>query len=239
MRVHFIVHEAFEAPGAYARWARDRGHTVTSTRLHAGDTLPVTADGIDLLVVMGGPQSPATTTAECPYFDAVAETALIARCAAAGKAVVGVCLGAQLLGEALGAPCLRSPEPEVGSFPVTLTEAGRRHPLFAGFDETFDTGHWHRDMPGLTPDATVLAGSAGCPRQIVAYGRFLYGFQCHMEFDQDIVEALIASAGRELAALDDHRFVQRPEQLRRNDHRETNERLALFLDRLAADRDTA
>ncbi len=234
MRVHFVVHEAFEAPGAYERWAHDRRHTVTYSRLYAGDRLPATADGIDLLVVMGGPQSPTTTTAECPHFDAAREMSLIAACAAAGKAVVGVCLGAQLLGEALGAPCLPSPEPEIGSFPVTLTEAGQRHPLFHGFDETFDTGHWHHDMPGLTPDATVLAASRGCPRQIVAYGRFLFGFQCHMEFDADIVEALIASAPRELAALGGRPFVQSSEELRSTDHRAANLRLELFLDRLAA-----
>ncbi|WP_121711838.1 glutamine amidotransferase [Streptomyces sp. E5N91] len=234
MRVHFIVHEAFEAPGCYEKWAHDRLHTVTYSRLHVGERLPATPDRIDLLVVMGGPQSPATTTAECPHFDAVREMALIADCAAAGKAVVGVCLGAQLLGEALGAPSLPSPEPEIGSFPVTLTEAGLRHPLFHGFDETFDSGHWHHDMPGLTADATVLAASPGCPRQIVAYGRLLYGFQCHMEFDPDIVNGLIASAEKELALLEGRPFVQVPERLRSNDHCEANHLLELFLDRLAA-----
>ncbi|MGW5567137.1 glutamine amidotransferase-related protein [Streptomyces tendae] len=235
MRVHFIVHEAFEAPGAYERWAHDRRHTVTHSRLHAGGRLPATAEGIDLLVVMGGPQSPATTTAECPHFDAARERELIADCAAAGGAVIGVCLGAQLLGEALGAPCRPSPEPEIGSFPVTLAEAGLRHPLLRGFDASFDTGHWHHDMPGLTDDATVLAASRGCPRQIVAYGRFLYGFQCHMEFDADLVEGLIASAEEELAALADRPFVQSPDQLRSGDHRGANQLLELFLDRLAAD----
>lgn len=235
MRVHLVVHEAFEPPGAYARWALDRHHTVTYSRLYAGDRLPFSADGIDLLIVMGGPQSPATTTAECPHFNAMAEMALIASCAAAGKAVVGVCLGAQLLSEALGAPCDLSPEKEVGSFPVTLTEAGKRHPLFEGFDESFDAWHWHRSMPGLTANATVLAASEGCPRQIVAYGRFLYGIQCHLEFDRGIIEALIEFSEKELASLDGHRFVQQPETLRRNAYLGMNERLEVFLDRLAAD----
>ncbi|MFE9611385.1 hypothetical protein [Streptomyces sp. NPDC006012] len=235
MRVHFIVHESFEAPGAIEQWAVDRRHTVTSTRLYAGERLPAGPDGIDLLVVMGGPQSPATTTAECPYFDAAAELALIVSCAAAGKAVLGVCLGAQLLGEALGAPCERSPEPEVGAFPVTLTEAGRSHPLFDGFEETFEVEHWHGDMPGLTADATVLATSEGCPRQIVAYGRLLYGFQCHLELDRGLIDALIESAGPELAALRHHPFVQEPESLRRTDHRAMNQRLAVLLDRIAAE----
>ncbi|MEV7080948.1 hypothetical protein AB0N88_20835 [Streptomyces sp. NPDC093516] len=234
MRVHFIVHEAFEAPGAYARWALDRRHTVTFSRVYAGDRLPAAVEDIDLLIVMGGPQSPATTTAECPHFDARAEMRLIAACKEAGKAVVGVCLGAQLLGEALGTPCLRSPEPEVGTFPVTLTEAGRAHPFFDGFEDSFDSGHWHHDMPGLTPDAVVLAGSAGCPHQIVAYGDLQFGFQCHMEFDTEIVEGLIASAEKELSALAGRRFVQTPQQLRHNDHRAMNQRLMGFLDRLAA-----
>lgn len=66
--------------------------------MYAGEPLPQSVDGIDLLVVMGGPQSPTTSLAECPHFDSAAEQVLIRRCAQAGKAVVGVCLGAQLIG---------------------------------------------------------------------------------------------------------------------------------------------
>jgi GMP synthase (glutamine-hydrolysing) len=62
------------------------------------------------MVVMGGPQSPATTKGECPHFDAAAERELIAKCVAAGKAVVGGCLGSQLIGEALGAMHDHGPE---------------------------------------------------------------------------------------------------------------------------------
>jgi len=58
-------------------------------------------DDIELLIVTGGAQSPATTTAECPHFNAAAEKAFIAQCVNAGKAVVGVYLGAQLIGKAL------------------------------------------------------------------------------------------------------------------------------------------
>jgi GMP synthase (glutamine-hydrolysing) len=92
---------------------------------------PQTADGIDLLIVMGGPQSPATTTDECPHFDAAAERALISKCVAADKAVIGVCLGSQLIGEALGAKFDHSPEMEIGKFPITLTPQGRTNEKFA------------------------------------------------------------------------------------------------------------
>ncbi len=54
-------------------------------------------------------------------------------------------------------------------------------------------------MPGLTDQATVLAESEGCPRQIVQYGNFVYGFQCHMEFTVEAVEGLIQHSQQELA----------------------------------------
>ena len=93
MKVHFVVHEAFEAPGAYDDWVKSRGHSASYSRVYAGDALPDTANDIDLLVVMGGPQDPSTTVEECPHFDSAAEQALISKCVDAGKAVVGICLG--------------------------------------------------------------------------------------------------------------------------------------------------
>ncbi len=234
MQVHFVIHEAFEAPGAYEDWARSRGHSLSWSRLQAGEALPATVDGIDLLIVMGGPQSPETTTAECPHFDAAAECALINQAIVAGKAVIGVCLGSQLIGTALGARHAHSPEKEIGKFPISLTPAGQAHPLFAPFGASLDVGHWHNDMPGLTEDAVVLASSAGCPRQIVEYGPLVYGFQCHMELTADVVEMLIAASGPELAAGKAHRFVQQADVLRAQDWDEMNEHLFGFLDRLSA-----
>ncbi len=97
MKVHFVVHEAFESPGAYETWVEERGYEASYSRVYEAHAFP-DVDDIDLLVVLGGPQSPATTQEECPHFDAAAECALIANAVTAQKAVVGVCLGAQLLG---------------------------------------------------------------------------------------------------------------------------------------------
>ncbi|MGC4028962.1 MAG: type 1 glutamine amidotransferase [Steroidobacteraceae bacterium] len=233
--MHFVVHESFEAPGAYETWIRERGHQASYSRVYDNEPLPESIDHIDLLVVMGGPQSPSTTLEECPHFDSRAEQTLIRQCAAAGKAVVGVCLGAQLMGEALGARCEPSPEKEIGKFPITLTVQGRTHGKFAHFGETLDVGHWHSDMPGLTGRARIIASSEGCPRQIIEYGDLVYGFQCHMEFTTDVVELLIAASERELKALTAHRFVQQPAALRANDYGAMNQKLFGFLDRLVED----
>ncbi len=232
MQVHFVVHESFEAPGAYETWVRERGYQASYSRVYAGQPLPLAADAIDLLVVLGGPQSASTSKEECPHFDAAAERALIAQCIAARKAVVGVCLGSQLIGEALGARCERSPEKEIGNYPISLTEAGRANPKFAHFGPVLEAGHWHGDMPGLTPAARIIAYSEGCPRQIIEYGELVYGFQCHMEFTPEAVELLIAASRQELAVLAAHRFVRQAAALRAQTYDEMNQKLFGFLDRL-------
>lgn len=239
MHIHFIVHEAFEAPGAYEAWARSRGHAVSHSRVYRGEPLPASADGIDFLIVMGGPQSPATTRDECPHFDAAAEISLIARCVAARRAVIGVCLGAQLIGEALGAGFAHGPEKEIGKFPLSLTRDGLANEKFAHFGDGLEVGHWHNDMPGLTPAAKIIAYSAGCPRQIVEYGRLVYGFQCHMEFDAEVIELLIANADPALETLTQHRFVQQAAALRQNDYSDMNAKLFTFLDKLSEEYGTA
>lgn len=234
MHIHFIIHEHFEAPGAYEIWGKSRGCSLSYTRAYQGDPLPEELGHTDLLIIMGGPQSPATTREECPWFDAQAEKALISRAIEAGKTVIGVCLGSQLIGEALGAAFCHSPEKEIGKFPVRLTDAGKANPLFEGFGSVLNVGHWHNDMPGLTPQAKVLAYSEGCPRQIVQYSERVYGFQCHMELTPEVVELLIEHSQNDLRRAGEFRFVETAEKLRSHDYREMNEVLFSFLDKLTA-----
>ena len=234
MHIHFIIHEHFEAPGAYEIWGKSRGCSLSYTRVYQGDPLPEELGHTDLLIIMGGPQSPATTREECPWFDAQAEKALISRAIEAGKTVIGVCLGSQLIGEALGAAFCHSPEKEIGKFPVRLTDAGKANPLFEGFGSVLNVGHWHNDMPGLTPQAKVLAYSEGCPRQIVQYSERVYGFQCHMELTPEVVELLIEHSQSDLRRAGEFRFVETAEKLRSHDYREMNQVLFSFLDKLTA-----
>lgn len=232
MRIQIVQHESFEAPAAYLAWAQARGHDVRICHLWEGDSLPQGTEGFDLLLVMGGPQSPATTTAECPYFDAPAEEELVRTARDAGKAVVGVCLGAQIMADALGAGFAHSPEREVGVVEATLTPEGRRDALLAGFPAHFATGSWHGDMPGLTKNAVVLAESVGCPRQIVRFGRLTYAFQCHMEFDAPTVQALVDNNPADVAQAGELPFVQDAPTMLAYDYDSMHALLWDFLDRL-------
>ena len=228
--IHFIQHEEHIGPGAYLVWAERNGWEASTTRCWAGDRPPASGPLPDLLVVLGGPQNPATTKQRCPYFDAAAEREFIRRCVDAGRAVIGVCLGAQLLGEALGAAYAPSPEPEIGPVRITLTEAGRADPFLKSLPDIFPGGEWHNDMPGLTATSTVLAASEGCPRQIVRYGRFVYGLQTHMEFTHEIVAGLLARLSPALRRRG--AYIQSDEELLAYDYTEMNARLWSFLDAL-------
>jgi GMP synthase (glutamine-hydrolysing) len=235
VRIHFVIHESFELPGAFETWARTRDYSISYSRVYDHEPLPMSVLGLDLLVVLGGPQSPATTKDECPHFDAKAEIALISKAIESNKAVIGVCLGSQLIGEALGTRFEQSPQKEIGKFPITLTDEGLRNSKFAHFGRILEVGHWHSDMPGLTQDCSLVAYSEGCPRQIIEYSRLVYGFQCHMELTREVIELLIASAEHELPTLAHHKFVQQPDALRDNDYTDMNKKLFVFMDKLVQD----
>jgi len=232
INVHFIVHEAFEAPGAYEIWAKDSGYGISYSRVYQGDVLPQNTDDIDLLIVMGGPQSPSTTIEECSHFDARSEIEVIQQFISRHKLVIGVCLGAQLIGEALGAKFENSPFKEIGSYSIILTEEGISNEMFGHFPREVSIGHWHGDMPGLTHESTILAYSEGCPRQIVQYSEFAYGFQCHFDFTPKVIELLIEASQEELNELSGEKFIQTPKELRNNNYSEMNGLLYGFLDRL-------
>ena len=234
MRVHFILHETFEVPGAYLKWAIERGHQITSTKVYEKEPLPETIDGIDFLIVMGGPQSPDEDRENFSYYDPKAELAFMKEAIATDIYIVGVCLGAQLLSVAYGAKYEHSPEREIGVYPVTLTMQGLTDPHVSLFGKNIETGHWHGDMPGLTDEAVVLATSQGCPRQIIRFSPKHYAFQAHLEFDLEAVELLITADGGEQLREQSEKFtfVQTPEELRENHYSEMNAKLYAFLDSL-------
>ncbi len=230
MNIHIVMHESFEAPGAIEAWAALNSPVVTYTRLYQGDVFPEDVNNSDFLIVMGGPQSPDTTVAECPHFDAEREVAFIKKAIDADKRLLGVCLGAQLIGEALGAKFGHSPNREIGVYELTLTEDGKNDPIIGTFPEKFMVGHWHGDMPGLTPESKVLATSEGCPRQIVRYSPKIYGFQCHFEFTPESIEGMIQNCGHELEEYKSLPYIETAEKLRTNDYGPINAKLFAFLD---------
>ncbi len=229
MKLHIVMHESFEAPAAIETWAQRKGHAISYTKPYESDEFPAECD-FDFLIIMGGPQSPATTTEECPHFHAREEIAFISKAIEQKKILLGICLGAQMIGQTLGAQFEHSPNKEIGVFPLMLTDEGKKDPIIGTFPSTFNVGHWHSDMPGLTAESKVLAFSAGCPRQIVRYTDKIYGFQCHFEFTPEAMEGMIRNSTRELEQLKGRQYIETAEQLRAHDFTDINGLLFRFLD---------
>ena len=172
----------------------------------------------------GGPQSPLAYT-EYPYLKD--ERDLITAASAADKYVIGFCLGAQLISEALGAKTEKSPNKEVGMFPIELTAAGKTDPIFKNFPTTFKILHWHNDMPGIPASAELLAYSAGCPRQILRVSDKVYALQCHFEPTQENVAVMCAEDAEMLAPSE---YTQTPAEMLAEDYTLMNEMACQFFD---------
>lgn len=230
MNIHCVLHESFEGPGAIKTWAEKRGHHIAYTKLYEKQELPLHLDDVDFLVIMGGPQSPDTTLEECQYFDTKKEIDLIKKAIAHKKSILGVCLGAQLIGLAYGVPHSKSPHREIGIFPLTLTQAGLQDPIFKTFPKTFDVGHWHADMPGVPENARVLASSAGCPRQIIKFDDNVYGFQCHFEFTPKAINGMLKNCASDLK--ESGLYVYRADDFEGKHYDQMNELLFRFFDHI-------
>ena len=233
MKIRIIQHEDWLDGGCIVSWASKHNYELVYTKLYKYEQVPSEIDA-DVLFIMGGPQNPATTVEECPYYDTSKIKALINKYVSSNKIVFGICLGAQLIGEALGAKYSHSPYQELGFPKGTLTKEGREDKFLSDFpNETF-IGAWHNDMPGLTKDAVILMYSEGCPRQIVRYSKYVYGFQTHMEFDhRSIVDGIKASTD-ELSKLKGP-YIQKEEELLAFDTTKMNNLLCSFLDRMIKD----
>jgi GMP synthase (glutamine-hydrolysing) len=224
MNILCIMHADFETPGVIQDWALEKNYFFKVEKPYKGEILS-SIDDYDLLIIMGGPQSPLNID-QAPYLRD--EITLILSAIQQNKRILGFCLGAQLIGEALGAKTTRSPEKEVGVYPVTFTDKGLNDPLFASFENSFNVIHWHNDMPGLTDSAEVLAYSEGCPRQIVKYGQKIYGFQCHLEITKDGIKEMISAVSED---LNPSKFTQSEDQLLNNDYTSINNNMIKILNK--------
>jgi GMP synthase-like glutamine amidotransferase len=177
MRVHWLQHAAHEDLGCIAPWLAARGAQVSMTALHRGAEPPAQPD-FDWLIVMGGPMNIYEHAAH-PWL--VAEKQLIGRALHAGRTVLGICLGSQLIADVLGGPVTRNAEPEVGWFEVQLNAAGRAHPLLADWPGAFEAFHWHGDTFAIPPGAQNLLHSEACAHQGYAWGPRVLGLQFHLE----------------------------------------------------------
>ena len=176
------------------------GVTVDTRRAFAGDAVPAGADGMDGLVVMGGPMSAASDRG---FPSRPAELALLADAVQAGVPTFGVCLGAQLLAAA-GGGAVRPGHggPEIGWGPVTLAAGRGDDPLFGGLPEQLTVLHWHGETFDLPPGAVHLAGNDRYANQAFRLGPAAWGVQFHLEVTAEAVGGFLAAFGADAEGVD-------------------------------------
>ncbi len=182
MRVVCLQHVPFEGPGAFVKALAKRGVSLEYS-LVPKDGLP--QDTGDLLIVMGGPMSANDSDKWITE-----ETAFIRSALFAGKPMIGVCLGSQLMAKALGSTVRSGQTLEIGMTPVRLTDAGKQDPVFGDGPETFAAFEWHGEIFDLPKGCIPLAGSEIAPLQAFRYGDHAYGLLFHLEMEEGGIEAL-------------------------------------------------
>ncbi|WP_343219111.1 type 1 glutamine amidotransferase [Cerasicoccus frondis] len=205
MRAHYLQHVPFEGLGSIEKWLEKAGYEITCTQLFAGDELPAVA-GIDLVIIMGGPMS---VNDEASHTWLRAEKAFIRDAIAEGKAVLGICLGAQLIANALGGEVYPNAEREIGWIPVQAANH-ERSDLFQ-FPPVVGVFHWHGETFDLPHGAVLTASSAACANQAFQLGGKVVGLQFHLETTPESAKALVDHCGDELATGGP--YVQTAEQM--------------------------
>ncbi|MCB2116804.1 MAG: type 1 glutamine amidotransferase [Rhodobacteraceae bacterium] len=158
---------------------------VVTFRPYRDGRLPDDHAAFDALVVLGGEQS-ALDDARYPALPAIA--ALMRRYAEAEKAVLGICLGSQILARAFGGTNRLGVAREFGWRPIAATLAGKADPVLGAVGDTFPIFQWHSDTFTLPAGAELLASGTEVPHQAYRIGAKAYGTQFHFEASTVVVD---------------------------------------------------
>jgi GMP synthase (glutamine-hydrolysing) len=202
-----VQHVACETLGTIGLALGEHGLKARHVRIYEGDEVPPGLGDGGGLVIMGGPMG----VGDAPRLPHLArEMRLIEAALEAGRPVLGVCLGSQLVAHVLGGRVYPGPRKEIGWHAVRLSEAGLRDPLWSGSPREFPGFHWHGDIFDLPAGAESLASSDLTACQAFRSGASAYGILFHMEVTEPLIDGMAASFPGELAEAGGS-----PEQLRR------------------------
>lgn len=205
MRAHILQHVPFEGPASIGTWLGARGASVSTTRLYEAPVFPAPGE-VDWLVIMGGPMS-VNDEAELPWL--VAEKRFVGQVMAAGKTVVGICLGAQMIANVAGARVYRNAQKEIGWLQVTR-EPGRLPALGEALPASYEAFHWHGETFDLPRGAVRLARTEGCLNQMFLLGDRVLGVQFHLEVQPSGARDLLGHCAGDLTPGP---YVQTPEAI--------------------------
>jgi len=206
MKIHYLQHVDFEGLSSIEVMLKEKGHHLSHTCLYKNETLPSISD-IDWLIVMGGPMG-IYDDEKYPWLEV--EKQFIDEAIKADKIVLGICLGAQLIADVLGAKVYKNSQKEIGWFDINSLPEVNTTILADAIPETVEVFHWHGDTFEIPEGAIPLFKSNACNNQGFIYANRVVGFQFHLETTQSSAAALIENCRDE---LDGSQYVQTEKQM--------------------------
>lgn len=200
-QIYSLEHALYEDPVYITRWLKDRQVSFHAIRLFEGERLP-DQNNVGLLIIMGGPMN-IYEDEKYPWLKQ--EKEFIKSVIEAGRPVLGICLGAQLISDVLGGKVTRAEKPEYGWH--TIYRIPGIKPLLDDipelcvedlFPDTIEVFQWHQDTFSIPPEATRLYESEGCLNQAFIYMDRVFGFQFHPEMDKPTIEGFLTQSVSEL-----------------------------------------
>jgi GMP synthase-like glutamine amidotransferase len=191
MRVQVLQHVPFEGLGSMEPWLIEHGAQIRYTCFFADGILPELAE-VDFVIAMGGPMS-VNDEESLPWL--IEEKRFIAAAIAAGKPVLGVCLGAQLIASCQGARVYPGVEKEIGWWPIHSVPGPQGSFAFPPVSEVFQ---WHGETFDLPAGAIHLAESPVCRNQAFQIGERVIGLQFHLETTPVTAAAILHHCADEL-----------------------------------------
>ena len=207
MKIHYFQHVPFEGLALIEDWAHERKHEINRTCFFKKNYCLPELHDIDLLIVLGGPMS---VHDEIQYPWMKKEKAFIKSAIDANKCVVGICLGAQMIAQLLGAKVANSSQKEIGWFPVTFKTEGLQHPLLYGIDSKINAFHWHGEFFEIPENTVHIATSEACENQGFIYNDRVLALQFHIEMNKKSITEILRACSNELI---DEKFVQSEQEI--------------------------
>lgn len=206
--VAIFRHVATEGPGYFATYLSRRDIPWQVIKIDEGEAVPENPRAFSGMAFMGGPMSVNDNLPWIPQ-----ELRLIAGAAEAGVAVVGHCLGGQLMAKALGGVVTRNPVREIGWGRVDVVDHPLAHAWFDGLPAAFDCFHWHGETFSIPPGAARVLWSRYCENQAFVLGPHL-AMQCHVEMTAALIHRWCKDWGKEVTSLAEKTAsVQAPEEM--------------------------
>ncbi len=206
MKVHYLQHVPFEGLGSIESFLSSRNHSISATQLYLQAELPDIND-FDWLIVMGGPMG---VNDESSYSWLNQEKEFIKEAIDAGKIVLGICLGAQLIASVLGAKVIKNNDKEIGWFQIKRADELKNTILSSSIPEQTEVFHWHGETFELPIGAIPIASSQACKNQGFIINNQVVGFQFHLETTTQSAGEIIKNCQHE---LDGSKFVQNQTQM--------------------------